>query len=73
LWLPLPDFAGFATRDTTAARHAGLNLRALSETARDTLGWLRTANGPVVGLTIDEEREVLAAWHARGQLMPDAL
>jgi 2'-hydroxyisoflavone reductase len=67
LWLPLPDFAGFATRDTTPARNAGLNLRALSETARDTLGWLRAANGPVVGLTIDEERQVLAAWHARGQ------
>src|SRR5882672_1962151 len=67
LWLPLPDFAGFATRDTTAARNAGLNVRALSETARDTLGWLRTTNGPVVGLTIDEEREVLAAWHARSQ------
>ena len=67
LWLPLPDFAGFATRDTTPARNAGLNLRALSETARDTLAWLRTANGPVVGLTTDEEREVLAAWHARNQ------
>jgi nucleoside-diphosphate-sugar epimerase len=67
LWLPLPDFAGFATRDTTPARNAGLNLRALSETARDTLEWLRTSNGPVVGLTTDEEREVLAAWHAAGR------
>jgi nucleoside-diphosphate-sugar epimerase len=38
LWLPLPDFAGFATRDTTPARRAGLRVRALSETARDTLG-----------------------------------
>jgi nucleoside-diphosphate-sugar epimerase len=65
LWLPLPDFAGFATRDATPARNAGLDSRALSETARDTLGWLRAANGPVVGLTIDEEKEVLAAWHAR--------
>jgi len=66
LWLPLPDFAGFATRDTMPAHNAGLTLRALSETARDTLGWWRTANGPVTGLTVDEEREVLAAWHARG-------
>lgn len=65
LWLPLPDFAGFATRDTTPARNAGLTLRALSETAHDTLGWLRASNGPVTGLTVDEEREVLAAWHAR--------
>jgi nucleoside-diphosphate-sugar epimerase len=65
LWLPLPDYAGFATRDTTPARDAGLKLRAVSETARDTLGWLRASNGPVVGLTIEEEQEVLAAWHAR--------
>ena len=67
LWLPLPDFAGFATRDTTPARNAGLNLRALSETARDTLAWLRTSKGPIVGLTINEERELLATWHARCQ------
>ena len=65
LWLPLPDYAGFATRDTTPARDAGLSLRTISETARDTLGWLRASNGPVVGLTIEEERNVLAAWHAR--------
>jgi hypothetical protein len=63
----LPDFAGFATRDTTLAHNAGLNSRALAETARDTLGWLRATNGPVVGLTADEETEVLAAWHARSQ------
>jgi 2'-hydroxyisoflavone reductase len=67
LWLPLPDFAGFATRDTTEARNAGLNVRALSQTARDTLAWWRATNSPIVGLTADEEREVLAAWHARVQ------
>lgn len=66
LWLPLPDFAGFATRDTTPARAAGLKVRALTETAHDTLDWLRASNGPVVGLAGDEESEVLAAWHARG-------
>jgi nucleoside-diphosphate-sugar epimerase len=65
LWLPLPDFAGFATRDTTPARDAGLRVRSVSETARDTLGWLRASNGPVAGLTMDEELELLAAWHAR--------
>jgi nucleoside-diphosphate-sugar epimerase len=64
LWLPLPDFAGFATRDTTPARNAGLSLRALSQTARDTLGWLLSSNGRIVGLTAEEETEVLAAWHA---------
>jgi nucleoside-diphosphate-sugar epimerase len=65
LWLPLPDYAGFATRDTAPAREAGLNVRAVSETARDTLDWLRASNGPIVGLQPDEESDVLAAWHAR--------
>jgi 2'-hydroxyisoflavone reductase len=63
LWLPLPEFAGFATRDTTPARDAGLSVRPLSEVARDTLAWWRAADGPVTGLTKDEESEVLAAWH----------
>jgi 2'-hydroxyisoflavone reductase len=71
LWLPLPDLAGFATRDTTAARNAGLKSRPLSQTARDTLGWMRATNGPVVGLSIDEERKVLAAWHARDRRSGD--
>ena len=65
LWLPLPDFAGFAARDTTPARDAGLTVRPLSETARDTLSWMRARAGPVTGLTADEESAVLAAWHAR--------
>jgi nucleoside-diphosphate-sugar epimerase len=65
LWLPLPEFAGFATRDTTPARDAGLTMRPLADTARDTLDWLRSANGAVTGLTADEERDVLAEWHAR--------
>ena len=65
LWLPLPDYAGFATRDTTPARDAGLTMRPLSETARDTLSWMRGRVGPVTGLTADEESAVLAAWHAR--------
>jgi nucleoside-diphosphate-sugar epimerase len=65
LWLPLPDFAGFATRDTTPARDAGLTVRPLAETARDTLLWMRNRNGAVTGLTADEESAVLAAWHAR--------
>lgn len=64
LWLPLPDFAGFMTRDPSPARAAGLTARPLGVTARDTLHWLRAGNGPVVGLTTDEEKHVLAAWHA---------
>ena len=64
LWLPLPEFAGFNTRDTSPARESGLIVRTLSETARDTLSWVRTAGGPITGLTADEERAALKAWHA---------
>jgi 2'-hydroxyisoflavone reductase len=65
LWLPLPEFAGFLTRDTSPAHAAGLTLRPLVDTARDTLRWVRATGGPISGLTADEERAVLAAWHAR--------
>jgi nucleoside-diphosphate-sugar epimerase len=64
LWVPLPDFAGFNTRDTLPARAAGLTARALAQTARDTLSWARSAGGTVTGLTADEESAALAAWHA---------
>jgi len=64
LWLPLPEFAGFNTRDTSPARESGLTLRTISETARDTLSWARTTGGPVTGLTADEEKAALRAWHA---------
>lgn len=64
MWLPLPDFAGFMTRDTSPAREAGLTSRLVAATARDTFDWLRAGNGPVIGLTSDDEKDVLAAWHA---------
>ena len=64
LWLPLPDYAGFNTRDTSPARQAGLTIRPFAETARDTLAWARSAGGTITGLTADEERAALQAWHA---------
>lgn len=64
LWLPLPEYAGFATRDTSPARDASLTVRTLSETARDTLSWAHASDGPVTGLTADEEAAALEAWHA---------
>jgi nucleoside-diphosphate-sugar epimerase len=64
LWLPLPEFAGFLTRDTAPARAAGLTVRPLTETVRDTLAWARAAGGTVTGLTANEESQALKAWHA---------
>ncbi len=64
LWLPLPEYAGFATRDTRPAHQSGLKVRPLAQTARDTLAWARTTGQPTTGLTADEEIAALKAWHA---------
>jgi nucleoside-diphosphate-sugar epimerase len=65
LWLPQPENAGFLTRSPAPALAAGLTLRPLAETARDTLAWARTASAQPTGLTAEEEATVLTAWHAR--------
>ncbi len=39
LWLPMPEYAGFSSRDGSKARAAGLVNRPLRETLTDTLGW----------------------------------
>jgi 2'-hydroxyisoflavone reductase len=63
LWVPLPEFGGFLTRDHTAAYAAGLRMRPLADTARDTLAWAGAADAPVTGLTAEEEAALLHAWH----------
>lgn len=67
MWLPLPEYAGFMTRDHTGVAMAGLRQRSVAETARDTLDWLKEAiDGPVgAGITPEEEAAVLTAWHER--------
>ena len=61
---PMPDTEAEGTRDVAASLAAGLVVRPFADTLRDTLSWLRTAGGPVAGLSVEEERAVLAAWHA---------
>ncbi|KTS15948.1 reductase [Methylobacterium indicum] len=68
--LPLPDTIGDASRDVSATLAAGLSVRPLEETARDTLGWLETTGGPVTGLTADEEAALLAARHTERGYRP---
>lgn len=62
LWLPLPEYAGFSTRDGSAARQAGLVTRPLEQTLADTLAW-ELANDPArarkSGLSTDDERELI--------------
>jgi nucleoside-diphosphate-sugar epimerase len=62
LWLPLPEYAGFMARDTSAAEAAGLVCRPLAETLEDTLGW-EVRQGPgrprQAGLAPAEERRLV--------------
>jgi nucleoside-diphosphate-sugar epimerase len=60
LWLPLPEYAGFMTRDVSESVAAGLRFRPIADTARDTLQWLRaTPDAARTGLTAEEEAELL--------------
>jgi nucleoside-diphosphate-sugar epimerase len=65
LWLPLPEYSGFLTRDPTASLEAGLRCRPLGETARD---WLAARDEPpalLASLSREKEAVVLAAWRDR--------
>jgi len=64
LWLPLPEYAGFMTRDASPSLAVGLQVRPLAETVRDTAAWL-PGDGKTVGLTDQEEDDLLRAFHAR--------
>ena len=61
---PMPDTIAEGTRDVAASVAAGLVIRPLSNTLRDTLSWLRTSGGHLGGLAASEETAILAAWHA---------
>jgi 2'-hydroxyisoflavone reductase len=66
LWLPRPEYDGLPAHDVGPSLEAGLTIRPLAETTRDTLAWLEaTPEAPVSGIDRDRERELLAAWHAR--------
>ena len=39
LWLPMPEYAGFASRRGERARALGLTTRPLAQTLADALGW----------------------------------
>lgn len=67
LWVPRPELSGMLGHDPSASLAAGLRVRPLADTARDTLAWLRdNATVPVTGLSLAEEAAVLGAWGAAG-------
>ncbi len=62
LWLPLPEYAGHATRDRRRAEAAGLTTRPLAETVHDALRWERELGldrERRAGLSPGRERELL--------------
>ena len=66
LWLPRPEYDGMMQHLVAPALEAGLALRPVEDTARDTLAWLREhPDGAVTGISREREQELLAAWHAR--------
>lgn len=62
LWIPMPEYAGFGARDSSAARSNGLSTRPIKETLADTLAWELKANLPEprpAGLSYHDERLLL--------------
>jgi 2'-hydroxyisoflavone reductase len=70
LWVPdSAGIPGIFNADVSRALSAGLRLRTLDETVRDTLAWARTRPHDGVrraGLTAEREAELLEAWRERG-------
>jgi 2'-hydroxyisoflavone reductase len=64
LWIPPSEnMPGFMNYDVRRALHAGLTIRPLQETVRDTLAWAQTRPGdyePRAGITPEREAELLA-------------
>ncbi|MEV0395995.1 NAD-dependent epimerase/dehydratase family protein [Polymorphospora rubra] len=67
LWLPLPEYGGFLSRDVSDSLAAGLAPRPLAETARATRQWMTDHPDAVKagGLAPDAETKVLREWHGR--------
>lgn len=66
LWLPRPSYDGMLAHDPTPSFDAGLVTRAVEETARDTLAWLRaTPDAVVSGMTRQQETDLLDRWVSR--------
>jgi nucleoside-diphosphate-sugar epimerase len=63
LWLPRPDYEGMVTHRHEPAAAAGLTVRPVSDTARDTLSWLRAhPDAGRTGMSRERETQVLEAW-----------
>jgi 2'-hydroxyisoflavone reductase len=65
MWLHEAEYAAMQSTPRERALAAGLRTRPLAETARDTLAWVQSGQGPAdppAGLDREKERQVLDAW-----------
>jgi 2'-hydroxyisoflavone reductase len=65
LWLYDAKYRGMLSVDASPAFAAGLRLRPLEETVRDTVAWTRSGDAPTefpAGLDHEKEQAVLDAW-----------
>ncbi|MEW9549499.1 NAD-dependent epimerase/dehydratase family protein [Nonomuraea sp. NPDC050783] len=72
---PSPDIGNFWTAPTERAQAAGLRVRPVAETVRDTWAWLREipeerrnfGTNTAHGIAPEKEEAILAAWAARSE------
>jgi 2'-hydroxyisoflavone reductase len=70
VWVPGADGKeGFTRISDAKAVAAGLTFRPVASTAKDTLAWYKTLPADrrgklLAGISLDKEKELLAAWHA---------
>ncbi|KRA39218.1 MULTISPECIES: NAD-dependent epimerase/dehydratase family protein [unclassified Nocardioides] len=66
LWLPRPEYDGMLAHDAAPAVAAGLVLRPVADTTRDTRSWLEADPAARIdGITVEREAQLLAAWKDR--------
>lgn len=66
VWLPRPAYDGMLAHDAQPALDAGLVVRSIAETARDTREWLGSDPAARIGgITREREADLLARWHNR--------
>lgn len=70
-WIPPQKAQGFYRFSNQRALSAGLLLRPLSETARDTAAWRLSCRDPLrCGLTLEREQQLLLEWKASQHQVP---
>lgn len=69
LWLPRPEYDGMMTHAFEPPAAAGLTVRPIAETARDTLEWLRAQpDAARTGISRQKEADVLVAYRDRSSV-----